>query len=307
VLRDHELFQKPLAIDIKKTTTINTPEAFKDEINDARIEVLPLARDPKANFTPGWCTYTYEHTGAPELEVICGGINSKTPQAGAVWRQGHLLHFGFDLVPSGMNDTGRALLVNAVAYIAQFTDDRPIVRTPCVFVQGKRILDRDYLARRLRVPKPDLSGLTYVFAKMDFEKNLKDKAIADVAAWYREARDYLHADADAKLTVDADARAFGVPPAGPEFLAKALAALAGARAADARRLLARYVPDGPGAAASAADWAAWAEKNRPYLFFSDTGGYRWYTDPLAKGRGVPTADLRGSARGSPLGTTKKDH
>ena len=91
--------------------------------------------------------------------VICGGVNGKTPRAGAVWRQGHLLHFGFDLAPSGMNDTGRAMLVNAVAYVARFTQDRPIARTPCVFVQGKRIVDRDYLARRLRGPKPDLSGL----------------------------------------------------------------------------------------------------------------------------------------------------
>ena len=225
MLRDHVLFQKPLPIDIKKTTTIDTPDDFKDEIKDAKIEVLPLARDPKAKRTPGWCTYTYEHGGAPELEVICGGVNSKTPRAGAVWRQGHLLHFGFDLAPAEMNDTGRALLVNAVAYIARFTDDRPIVRTPCVFVQGKRMVDRDYLARRLREPKPDLSGLPHFFAKADFEKHLKDKSVEDVAAWYRKERDYLHADADGKLTVDADARAFGVPPAGPEFLGKASAAL----------------------------------------------------------------------------------
>ena len=134
------------------------------------------------------------------------------------------MHFGFDLVPADMNDTGRALLVNAIAYIARFTDDRPIVHTPCVFVQGKRLVDRDYLARRLRQPKPDLSGLPYFFAKADFEKHLKDKSVEDVAAWYRQERDYLHADADGKLTVDADARAFGVPPAGREFLGKASAA-----------------------------------------------------------------------------------
>jgi hypothetical protein len=306
VLRDHALFQKPLPIDIKKTATIDTPDAFKGEVKGVTIEVLPLARDPKARHPPGWCTYTYEHGGAPELEVICGGVNGKTARAGAVWRQGHLLHFGFDLAPSAMNDTGRALLVNAVAYVARFTEDRPIVRTPCVFVQGKRIVDRDYLARRLGEPKPDLSGLPHVFARADFEKHLKGRSVADVAAWYRKERDYLRADADGKLTVDADARAFGTPPAGPEFLVKASAALAGPRGADARRLLARYVPDGAGEAASAADWSAWVGKNRPYLFFSDTGGYRWYRDPLAQRRGVPAADLRGPARATPPGTARKD-
>lgn len=298
MLRDHALFHAPLPIDVKKTTAVETPEAFRGEIKAAKIDVLPLARDAKAQHSPGWCTYTYEHDGAPELEVICGGINSKTPKAGAVWRQGHLLHFGFDLAPAEMNDAGRALLVNAVAYISRFTDDRPIVRTPCVFVQNKRLFDRDVLARRLRQPKPDLSALPYYVAKADFEKHLKDKSVDDVAAWFWRERDYLHADADGKLTVDAEARAFGVPPAGPEFLDKASAALTGTKASEAQRLLVRYVPDGPGETAPAADWAAWVEKNRPYLFFSDTGGFRWYLDPLARRRGVPTAELRGPARAS---------
>jgi hypothetical protein len=40
-----------------------------------------------------------------------------------------------------MNDTGRAMLINAICYIARFTEDRPIVHTPCVFVQGKRIVE----------------------------------------------------------------------------------------------------------------------------------------------------------------------
>jgi len=306
VLRDHVLFQKPLPIDIKKTTAIDTPDAFKDAIKEPKIEVLSLARDPKARHSSGWCTYTYDHDGTPELEVICGGVNSKTPKAGAVWRQGHLLHFGFDLAPAEMNDAGRALLINSIAYVAQFTDDRPILRTPCIFVQRKHVYNRDFLARRLREPKPDLSNLHFYFARADFEKHLKDKSVEDVSAWYREVRDYLHADEDGKLTVDNDARAFGVPPAGPEFLGKASSALTGKSAADARRLLARYAPDGPGESASAADWSAWVEKNRPYLFFSNTGGYRWYVDPLAKHRGVPMADLHGLARATPRGPAAKD-
>jgi hypothetical protein len=307
VLRDHELFHKPLPIDIKKTTTVDTPDAFKDEIKAAKIDVLSLAHDAKAKLSPGWCTYTYEHDGAPELEVICGGINSKTPKAGAIWRQGNLLHFGFDLSPADMNDTGRALLVNSVAYALRFSEDRPIVRTPCVFVQGKRLVDRDYLARRLRQSKPDLSSLSYFIAKEDFEKHLKDKSVDEVAAWYRRELDYLHADADGKLTVDAEARSFGVAPAGPEFLNKATAALTGAQAAEARRLLVRYVPDGPGEKGLAVDWAIWVEKNRAYLFFSDTGGFRWYLDPMAQRRGVPTAELRGPARATRPALGAKEH
>ena len=43
---------------------------------------------------------------APEIEVFCGGINSKTATAAALWRQGNLLHYGFDLSPDEMNESG---------------------------------------------------------------------------------------------------------------------------------------------------------------------------------------------------------
>ena len=43
-------------------------------------------------------------------------------------------------------------------------------------------------------------------------------------------------------------------------------------------------------------WSGWYLAHEPYLFYSEWGGYRWYVDPLAKRRGVPTKDLRGSKR-----------
>jgi hypothetical protein len=58
----------------------------------------------------------------------------------------------------------------------------------------------------------------------------------------------------------------------------------------------RYVPIGPGIDAPRELWESWLKDNRRYLFFSDAGGYRWYIDPLAKRRGVPTDTLRGAAR-----------
>ncbi len=84
---------------------------------------------------------------------------------------------------------------------------------------------------------------------------------------------------------------------GPDFFARALPALEEpGRSEQARRLLVHYAPDGPGFDAPAEAWRKWWRDNGPYLFFSDTGGYRWYLDPLAKKKGVPTAQLRGPAR-----------
>jgi hypothetical protein len=283
-----------LSIDVKKTTTRPTPDAWKDAISERTVEVLPLAKDGKGK-RPGWCTYTYEHEQAPELEVICGGVNSKTPRAGAVWRQGHLLHFGFDLAPSEMTDAGRALLVNAIAYVARFTDDRPIVRVPSVFVEDTRIFDRGAAGRAL-ASQEDMKRLEWYLSD-DTYKQLRGKSLEQAREWFKETGPYLRADKQGRLVVDPDAREFGVPPAGPEFFAKAIAALSEPdRAALARKLLVRYAPDGPGEKARAVVWKTWAESNRPYLFFSDTGGYRWLLDSLAKERRVPTGQLRGPAR-----------
>jgi hypothetical protein len=65
--------------------------------------------------------------------------------------------------------------------------------------------------------------------------------------------------------------------------------------ARARRLLERYVPTGP-KSGQAAEWNSWWKENRAYLFASDAGDYRWYIDPLAKKRGVPSSELRGPKR-----------
>jgi hypothetical protein len=230
------------------------------------------------------------------LEVICGGVNHKTPKAGAVWRQGNLLHFGFEPSPDRMNDAGQALLFNSICYIARFTDDRANVRTPCVFTQGTRLFDRDAVGRLLGNPSRELKELEYYLDKETFAK-LAGQNRDEVTQWFQRVRGYVRADADGKMAVDVDAQKFGVSPTTPDFFDRALAALSepGQQEA-ARRLLGRYVPGGPGADAATDIWRTWHKENRAYLFFSDTGGYRWYTDPLAKRRGVPTAQLRGPAR-----------
>lgn len=262
------------------------------------MEVLPLVADAEGNHDSGWCTYVYEHAQAPELELLCGGINSKTPKAGAVWRQGNLLHFGFQQSPAEMNESGRALLVNAIAYISRFTEDRPIIHTPSGFFPGaQRIFDRGAIDRLTRNTERDLSVLKYYTSEVLYEK-LQGLSRDELSAWYGEHQPWIHADGSGKLSIDEEARSFGPGPATADFLPRAIQALreGGARAEQAGRLLERYVPDGPARRDNAEEWAVWHAENRPYLFFSDTGGYRWYIDTLAKARQVPTADLRGPTR-----------
>jgi len=301
VLRDHEIFRGPLLIDRSQETAIPVPSDWKGYLGDGTIDVLPLVADAKGRHNAGWCTYVHEHAQAPELEICCGGINSKTPKAGAVWRQGNLLHFGFEQSPAEMNESGRSLLVNAIAYISRFTEDRPIIQTPSAFAPRRyRTFDRDVIARLVEDKARDLKEYLKFYMSSELYKELKEKSRAELADWFRENRPWIRAGEKGTLVLDEEARSFGEGAADPAFLQKAIRALSdtGDPGHLARRLLERYAPEGPGENGSRDEWNAWHRENRPYLFFSDSGGYRWYVDPLAKVRKIPTEKLRGSDRAS---------
>ncbi len=125
------------------------PREWADAHDSKQIEVLPLAGAESRRNQPGWCTYVRTMYDAPEIEVFCGGINAKTATAAALWRQGNLLHYGFDLSPEEMNDWGRALLVDAITYISRFTEDRPIMTTPSPFA-GQEFASRRHIEDIMR-------------------------------------------------------------------------------------------------------------------------------------------------------------
>ncbi|MFO0847811.1 MAG: hypothetical protein U0871_04510 [Gemmataceae bacterium] len=290
MLRDGPWANTPRTID-RATVRKPTPEAFRTAVKDPTIEVIPLIAAQKTRDRPGWCTYT-DAFDSPEVEVICGGVNSKAATAAAVWRQGHLLHFGFDLSPDEMSQAGRDLLANCVAYAARFTEDRPIVHAP-----GRALL-RAGADRATSKPAPDKFYVEWYFPSA-VRRAGKVEDWAGFQDWYKRHRAYLRADpaAEGALALDEEAMRFGTAPASPEFVPAAVKALKGERAALAATLLHRYAPDGP-AGADAGRWESWWKENGPYLFFSESGWYRWYVDPLARKRGVPSASLRGPARAS---------
>ena len=271
-----------------------------------QVDVLPLVDNIKRydsvinDHKRGWCTYYYEFDDVPEVEFFCGGVNEKTPRASALWRQGNLLHFGFEQSPAEMNATGRAMLVNAIVYISRFTEDRPIGLTPSVFGSEPIATTRrraGYFTDAARFPDYRMEWLTNVFSSAALKSfNWRDRAAATM--WFKEeARSWLHPGAGNLLEVDEDAKSLDAVFDSPEFFPKAIQATREQKTkAKGASLLARYVPEGPGAGASADAWKAWWEENAPYVFYSELGCYRWYVDPLARKRGVPTKDLRGPVR-----------
>jgi hypothetical protein len=298
-LRDHPIFKSPLPVDITATTIIPTPDPFLPELNTPTIPVVPLIDSIRNYHTVindnarGWSTHYYEFADMPEVEVFSGGINEQYSRSAAFWRQGNLLHFGFEQSPAQLNRVGRSMLVNAIVYISHFSQDRPIDITPSVFGPEKIAISRarvkTYFWRFPTTIPDELSAATLATF------NWHDTNAA--ALWFQTASPWLHPNAENKLEIDAEAKSLGVPFDSPDFLPKTIAALRDEKTrAKAAILLARYVYQPLKATATADDWDKWWQANAPYVFYSELGCYRWYIDPLAKQRGVPTKDLRGPSR-----------
>lgn len=259
--------------------------------------LLPLVDDHKKQWTDGWCTYTDNFEKNPDIELFSGGANDKAVTAAAIWRQGNLLHFGFEQSPGEMNETGRRLLLNSIAYISRFTEDRPIAVTPSVF-SGPAALPRTYLDRRL-LGKADINEIEWMVSPALGQKIIAMPQ-ADRRKWYEDHRSFLHPGntPEKRLEIDQDALAIGASLDKPEFFTKCIAALDADKKDTAQKLLRRYSPTGTDKLTTAADWNNWLIENKRFLFFSDQADYRWYIDPLAKKRGIASADLRGPTRAS---------
>ena len=286
---DHPLFQTPRKIDFSLSRDIPVPDAWTREIKTQTVRVLPLAANGNTAYRDGWCTYTYEHEQVPELEIICGGVNAKTPKASGIWRQGNLLHFGFEQSPVEMNESGKSLLINSISYIARFADDLPNVRRS----PKARILDRNAFDRLIKNESRDLAQYLDWYCVADLRDTLRGKSRSELANWLGENRGFMSVDPHGKFLIDQEARKFGIPPESPAFIPSAIERFAENGVPE---LLKRYVPCGPEDGASSKDWESWYSENQPYVFFSDSGGFRWYVDQLAKKRQVPTINFRGIAR-----------
>jgi len=176
------------------------------------------------------------------------------------------------------------------------SQDRPIALTPSVRTGAKVVPVRSWLQESF-FPQLDPERVPSFFGAAECE-HLDEEGPEAFAARFTRRRGSYHPDERSKLVVDPDLEAWRVANADRGVIARSIEGLAsgGEPARRGRRLLERYVACGPGPTASAEEWLAWFVENHDYLFFTDLGGYRWYVDPLAKARKVPTEELRGAAR-----------
>jgi hypothetical protein len=253
---------------------------------------IPVLRVHKTTPGKGWVPWgygIYDDGGlgdSPDSELICGGVTSKGPAYYSILRHGRFLLWGFSPLPDDFTEQGAKLFLNCLRYISRFAEDAPIVRKTTD--SRKRIIhtiEHSKLDKRMMwILERDLPAEVIESTKKDLDA---------LENWYRENEPYLHRASGArqgKTAVDEAAREFKTPNGQVESLGRWVELLGSEHRDSAHGLLKRYTAQA--FEADPAAWQAWLKENRDYLFFSDSGGFRFFIDERAKKAGIPTARFR---------------
>ena len=212
---------------------------------------------------------------SPDCERISGGINSKGPRAVAIGRQANMLQWGFYAAPDRMTQSAQRAFLNALVYMQAFDGQRPLVE--------KRFRARAWVTKSIEMIDmlADLEGdnlasieqyLKGLFPLELIEEHGLDKKV--LSAWSEANMEYLRRTGQGSLLVDAELAELGVSNRQPAFLDLLVTRLtADPKDPLAQTLIERYLDQ---EALQDADPLAWIQARRADLFFSDTGGFRWF-------------------------------
>jgi len=114
-----------------------------------------------------------------------------------------------------------------------------------------------------------------------------EQSLPKYLAAVEENLEYL-VQGEGGLEIDTDARALGISNRNPALLDRALALVeSGEDAERGLRLLRRYTDQDFD---DASGWSAWLDAHRGRLFFSDTGGFRWFPTRASRPDELPPAE-----------------
>lgn len=276
---DHAIFQGPLTVPVTLDADHPWPEA-----KDGKGTWLVHEGEFGKGCDVGMVSDGHGFEDSPDCERISGGVNSKGPHALAIGRQANLLQWGFYGAPDRMTESSKRAFLNAIVWMRQFDGQVPLVkkqaqaRTWLVqYIDSLADMKPEQLAQ-----KGDNTLVAYLRKKLPAELVGDTVDIAGLRAWYERNEEYFGpGKARYDIAVDPDLAALQLSNRKPDFLDWLVAKLtADPQDATALRLAARYLGNEHGKDAATA--LAWIAANRPFLFFTDTGGYRWMVDSNAQ-------------------------
>lgn len=238
----------------------------------------------------------------PDAEVICGGVNSKSPHSVSIGRHGNFLMWGFSGSPSAMTQSGRDVFANSIVYIADFDKQFPL--QPRMhggrdwWIQAAFGMEETRTKRAAWIKKMKNEGKSQAYldrldsptaavaarAKKLFPRLYEKFGVEDVSVYLREVlenRDYLYAELGddrygIPAFIDEDCLAYGIANHDPKLIDHCVELLeSGDDVQRATRVLKRYTDLN---FETAAQWRIWLDQARDSLYFTDTGGFKFYWD-----------------------------
>jgi hypothetical protein len=271
VVPSHEVFQKPLKVDLQFEDHAVPPSYLHypggDKLGQT-IKVWKVQTKKFPEIDPGMVSDPYGFGDSPDAEVISAGLNSKGPDSVALGRHGNFFLWGFSASPTDMTPEARKCFVNAVCYIRKFDGQKPFVR--------KTGSGREWALV--------YSGYMKQYADQDFVKTLFPEDVRrrlgkdpeKYVKYYKENLEYLIPSQNG-FQVDEDVKGLGISNRKVELLDECVALLERGKQADtALRILKRYTSEN---LAGATQWRSWLKENRNRLFFSDVGGFKFQVAP----------------------------
>ncbi len=110
---NHEIFRTPYAV------TPTTVEEQHNRDKTRTVQNWTVFRDVQ-EYEIGLVSNRDKLKGAPDTEIISGGVNSKGDRGIALAREANLFQWGFTGPPSAMTEEAKKVFVNAICYIAKF-------------------------------------------------------------------------------------------------------------------------------------------------------------------------------------------
>jgi hypothetical protein len=278
VVPSHEVFQKPLKVDLRFEDHA-VPDNYRHypggEKLGKRIKVWKVQTKKFPEIDPGLVSDPYGFSDSPDAEVISSGINSKAPDSVALGRHGNFFLWGFSASPPDMTPEARKCFVNAVCYIKKFDGQKPFVRK----TQSGREWALVYAGYVKQLS--DRAFVDNLFPLNLFPEELRRRFGKDpekYRAYYEENLEYLTPSRNG-YAVDEDVKALGLANRNVALLEKCVALLErGEQTERAARILKRYTNE---KLTDPKDWRSWLRQNRSRLFFTDTGGFKFLVAPEA--------------------------
>ena len=148
MVEDHPIFKGPFRTKLTLEKCPTPEDAFHytyyydgpmpDSIMMWRVQTKGYKTDE--GFPIGMVSRPWGYTDSPDAEYISSGVCAKTLDAVAIGRHGNFLTWGFAASPAYLTEEAKAVLANAICYIARFKGKGMLVRK-----YNDRIATREYL------------------------------------------------------------------------------------------------------------------------------------------------------------------